>query len=62
MSAGGEVGFTRDEMGPPTPDLFRRLRGVRISSPHVLATGGLTPWHLQVCLGAPSCCACLACG
>ncbi|KAK9845241.1 hypothetical protein WJX81_000902 [Elliptochloris bilobata] len=26
MSAGVEVGFTREEMGPPTGDLFRRLR------------------------------------
>ena len=31
MSAGAEVGFTRDEMGPPTPELFRKLREVRPS-------------------------------
>ena len=42
MSAGGEVGFSRDEMGPPTPELFRRLREVRPWSPHVLATGRWT--------------------
>ena len=29
MSAGQQVGFTRDEMGPPTSELFRQLREVR---------------------------------
>ena len=34
MSAGGQVGFARDEMGPPTVEIFRLVREVRPSRPH----------------------------
>lgn len=29
MSAGGEVGYAREDMGPPSGEVFRRMRVVR---------------------------------
>ena len=40
MSAGAEVGFSRADMGPPTGDLFSRLRQARLC-PHVHRSAGL---------------------